>query len=467
MSAAAARPDLGLGRVHILGIGGAGMSAIARVLLARGTTVSGSDAKDSRRLAALRALGATVQVGHDPSYVQQGNVDTVVVSTAIPAANPEVEAARRLGLPVLTRAQALGALMRGHRPIAVSGTHGKTTTTSMVTVALQHCTADPSFVIGSELHESGSNAHLGTGDLFVVEADESDGSFLHLSPAVGIVTNVEADHLDHYESLAEIEQAFDAFVRGVSGFAVICIDDAGGRALAERAEAVGVDVRTYGRAADADFRFELLPAGSHGRTFEVVQGGVRIARVTLQVPGEHNVANATAALAVGVGLGFPAAVVAEGLGQFNGTKRRFEYRGSAAGVRVFDDYAHHPTEVAATLRAAREVAGSGRVIVAFQAHRYTRTAAFAEQFGTALGLADDVVVLEVYAAGERAIPGASGQVIASFIPASTGVHFEPSWSAVPGVLAARAEAGDLLMTMGAGDVGMLVPDVLAALRERE
>lgn len=463
----AERPDLGLGHVHILGIGGAGMSAIARVLLARGVSVSGSDAKDSRRLAALRALGAFVQVGHDPAYVASGAVDTVVVSTAIPAGNPEVRAARERGIPVLSRAAALSALMSGHRPVAVSGTHGKTTTTSMVTVALQHCGADPSFVIGSELHESGSNAHLGSGDIFVVEADESDGSFLHLSPVVGIVTNVEVDHVDQYASLAEIEAAFDEFVAGVSGFAVVCVDDTGGRALAGRAARSGVDVRTYGLSPDADFRFEMVDGSGRGRTFDVIHQGVRLARTTLQVPGAHNVANATAALATGVSLGLPAQLLADGLAAFSGTKRRFEYRGTADGVRVFDDYAHHPTEVAATLRAAREVVGTGRVVVAFQAHRYTRTAAFAEDFGRALGYADDVVVMEVYAAGESAIPGASGQVIASHVPAGTEVTFEPSWSAVPAALAARARPGDLLMTMGAGDVGMLVPDILSALRDRQ
>jgi UDP-N-acetylmuramate--alanine ligase len=337
----------------------------------------------------------------------------------------------------------------------------------MVTVALQHCGADPSFVIGSELHESGANAHLGSGDIFVVEADESDGSFLHLSPVVGIVTNVEADHLDQYASLRDIEAAFDSFLAGVDGFAVVCVDDPGGRALAERAAASGVDVRTYGATPDADFRFETHHGGGRGRTFDVIHRGVRIARTALQVPGVHNVANATAALATGVGLGFAAPVLADGLAAFSGTKRRFEYRGTANGIRVFDDYAHHPTEVEATLRAAREVAAGGRVVVAFQAHRYTRTAAFAADFGRALGLADDVVVMEVYAAGESAIPGASGEAIASHIPSGTAVTFEPSWSAVPAVVVDRARPGDLLMTMGAGDVGMLVPDILSALRDRQ
>ena len=455
-----------LGHVHILGIGGAGMSAIAHVMLARGVIVSGSDARDSRRLTALRALGAHVQVGHDVRYLSAGVVDTVVISTAIPAANPELVEARRLGLVVLSRAEALAAVMSGFRPIAVSGTHGKTTTTSMVTVALQNCGADPSFVIGSELNESGANAHLGTGDEFVVEADESDGSFLQLAPYIGIVTNVEADHLDHYATIDEIEIAFLNFVQGLSGFAVICIDDDGGRRLADKARAAGVDVRTYGEVPDADYRTEIVDQSPTGWTFSVVHGGVRLGKVTLQVPGRHNVANATAAMAVGLGMGLPAEKLARGLAGFSGTKRRFEFRGAAGEVRVFDDYAHHPTEVEATLLAARDVAAPGRVVVAFQAHRYTRTAAFAAEFGAALGLADEVVLLEVYAAGEAAIPGASGQSIAAYVPSSTAVVFEPSWSAVPERLVERARPGDIIMTMGAGDVSMLVPQILQALQDR-
>lgn len=455
-----------LGRVHIVGIGGAGMSAIAHVMLARGVAVSGSDARDSRRLTALRALGAHVQVGHDVHYLASGTVDTVVISTAIPAANPELVEARKRGLVVLSRAEALAAVMSGFRPIAVSGTHGKTTTTSMVTVALQNCGVDPSFVIGSELNDSGANAHLGTGDAFVVEADESDGSFLQLAPYIGIVTNVEADHLDHYSTIDDIEIAFLDFVQGLSGFAVICIDDDGGRRLADKSRSAGVDVRTYGEAPDADYRTEIVDQSPAGWTFSVVHGGVRLGKVTLQVPGRHNVANATAAMAAGLGMGLPAEKLARGLAGFSGTKRRFEYRGAEGNVRVFDDYAHHPTEVEATLRAARDVAAPGRVVVAFQAHRYTRTAAFAAEFGVALGLADEVVLLEVYAAGEAAIPGASGQSIAAHVPGSTTVVFEPSWSAVPERLVERARPGDIIMTMGAGDVSMLVPQILQALQNR-
>jgi UDP-N-acetylmuramate--alanine ligase len=458
-----------LGRVHVVGIGGAGMSGIARIMLARGVPVSGSDAKDSRRVAAVRALGARVEIGHDAANL--GDADTVVVSTAIPATNVELVEATRRGLRVLSRAQALAAVMSGFRVVAVSGTHGKTTTTSMLTVALQHCGADPSFVIGSELNESGSNAHLGTGDLFVVEADESDGSFLLLSAAAGIVTNVEPDHLDHWGTFDAIEDAFADFVADISargGFTVVCIDDEGGRRLAARARAEGSAVRTYGESPDAEFRIEGLASGDPGWSFEVVHRGVRLGEFALQVPGRHNALNATAAFAAAVGLGLPASDVRDGLQTFSGTRRRFDFKGQAVGVRVYDDYAHHPTEIAATLRAAREVVGDGRLVVAFQAHHYYRTALFVREFGEALGLADEVVVLEVYAPGEEPIPGASGQTMAAHVPLPVEqVVFEPSWSAVAGHLAGRARSGDIVMTLGAGDIGMLAGEVLDLLRKRE
>ena len=462
------------GRIHLVGIGGAGMSGIARILLAQGVPVSGTDAKESRRLAALRALGATITVGHAASALDSAAqpLRAVVVSTAIPEGNPEVAEARRRGVAVWRRAEALNEVMAGHRVVAIAGTHGKTTTTSMVTAAIQACGLDPSFAIGSEMQSSGTNAHLGGDDLFIVEADESDGSFLLIEPNVAVITNVEVDHLDHWSGAEEIEDAFTEFSRAASvqgGIVVVCLDDPGAQRVAARASAEGMEVRTYGSSPGADFRILDAAAPSAGAdragwSFEVARSGVRLPRMSLRVPGWHNALNATAALAVGLSLGLPEAELREGLEGFTGTQRRFELRGQAGGVRVYDDYAHHPTEVAATLRAAREVAGEGRVIVAFQSHRYTRTAAFAEEFGRALGLADDVVVLEVYAAGERAIPGASGSVVAAAVPLPPGrVVFEPSRSAVPAAVAARARPGDLVMTMGAGDVGMLVPQILDLL----
>ncbi len=466
-----------LGRVHFIGIGGAGMSGIARILLARGVPVSGSDAKDSRRLAALRALGATVWVGHDAAHLQGdpdegvGPADTVVVSTAIKAGNAELEESHRLGLRVMQRAEALATLMAPFRGIAVAGTHGKTTTTSMLTVALQHCGADPSFVIGSELNESGSNAHHGSGDLFVAEADESDGTFLALGATVGIVTNVEPDHLDYWGTFEAIERGFLDFATGVrdkGGFVSVCTDDAGGRRLADAARSVGVDVRTYGTGSDAEFRVEVLSQGEMGLRFDVVQRGVRLGQVELKVPGLHNALNATGALVAGIGLGFPQAEMRDGLEGFSGTRRRFDFRGMSDGVRVYDDYAHHPTEIAAVLRAARGVVGDARLVVAFQAHHYYRTALFAREFGQALGLADDVVVLEVFAPGEEPIPGASGQTMASHVPLPPEhVVFEPSWSRVSTELVDRSRPGDVVMTLGAGDIGMLSTEILDLLRGRE
>ena len=458
-----------LGRVHVVGIGGAGMSGIARILVARGVVVSGSDAKDSRRLHALRALGVDARVGHSADQVE--GVDTVIVSTAIKATNPELVAARERGLRVLGRAEALAAVMTGYRGVAVAGTHGKTTTTSMLTVALQHCGADPSFAIGSELNESGSNAHQGSGRDFVAEADESDGAFLALPAEAGIVTNVEADHLDHWGTFEAVEQGFLDFATGIrdrGGFVTVCADDPGAARLAERARAAGVDVRTYGETAGADFRVELVRMGEAGWVFDVLERGVRLGLTELGVPGRHNVLNATAALVTGIGLGYPQSELREGLASFSGTRRRFDFKGSAAGVRVYDDYAHHPTEIDATLRAMRDVVGEGRLVVAFQAHHYYRTALFVREFGEALGLADEVVVLEVFASGEEPIPGASGVAMASHVPLPPEqVVFEPSWSKVAQHLVDRARPGDVVMTLGAGDIAIIGTEVLELLRERE
>ena len=453
-----------LGRVHFVGIGGAGMSGIARVLLARGASVSGSDAKSSRTTAALTALGATVHTGHAAVHVD--GADTVVVSTAIRPDNPELVAARDRGLRVLPRAEALATLMAGRRGVAVAGTHGKTTTTSMLTVALQHCGADPSFAIGGDLNEAGSNAHHGSGELFVVEADESDGSFLAYRPAAAIVTNVEADHLDHYGDAAAVDRAFEQFVLTVDrdGFVVMCADDEGTRRLAAWARGQGVDVRTYGTAEDAHLRLTAVTVSGTTSRYEPVLRGRRLPPVTLGVPGRHLALNSAGALLLGTGLGLDAATLVEGLAGFTGVRRRMELKGAIGGVRVYDDYAHHPTELHAQLTAAREVAGRGRVIVAFQPHRYSRTLAFAEQFGQALGLADEVVVMEVYSAGEEPVPGATGATVAAAVPLpSDRVVFEPSWSAVPGLLHAKAEPGDLVLTLGAGDVTAIGPEVVRLL----
>jgi UDP-N-acetylmuramate--alanine ligase len=444
------------------------MSALARLLLADGVQVSGSDAKDSRRLAALRALGAQCTVGHAAANV--GDVEAVIVSTAIPDSNVEVVAARERGIPVLHRSVALAATMIGKDVLAVAGTHGKTTTTSILTVILQACGQDPSFAIGSELNDSGSNAHLGTGGAFVVEADESDGSFLRLDAQVGIVTNIEPDHLNYWGTAEAMTAGFYDFVIGIrdrGGYVVMCQDDPGAAALAATARAAGADVRTYGMSADSDFRIEVDELSASGSQFSLTGPGFDGVACRVGVAGLHNVLNATAAMVAAVGLGLPAHEIVAGAGQFLGTRRRFEYRGEVAGVRVFDDYAHHPTEIAATLRAARAVVGQGRIRVAFQAHHYYRTAMYLSEFGQSLGLADFVVVLEVFAPGEVAIPGASGQGMADAVPLpGDQVVFEPSWSKVASHLASGAQPGDIIMTLGAGDISLLIPEVLDLLAVR-
>ena len=454
-----------LGRVHIVGIAGAGMSAIARILLGRGVPVSGSDARQSRRLTALAALGARVFVGHDPTHVD--DVDTLIISTAVRDDNVEVVRAHKRGIAVLTRAEGLARMLEGANTVAIAGTHGKTTTTSMLTVALQGCGVDPTFIIGSELNESGTNAHVGSSDLTIVEADESDGTFLFLSPMAAVITNIEPDHMDHWGTIDAIEDAFVQFSQRVhdrDGFLVVCADDAGAMRVGERARAAGMDVRTYGMSEQADHRIHLVQRGSRGWTFEVVSHGVRHDPISLAVPGEHNVLNATAALVVGMGLGRTSSELRRGVEGFTGTRRRFELRGIVNGVRVFDDYAHHPTAVQATLRAARDVVGEGRVLVACQPYRWYRTAMFIPEYGEALRLADLAYVLEVYGPGEAPIPGASGQAVADAVNRLGGhAVFEPSMMHVAAALAAEAKPGDIILTLGAEDVSEVCPLLLGAL----
>lgn len=463
-----------LGHVHFIGVGGAGMSGIARILARRGLPVSGSDARESATLDGLRADGVVVFVGHAAAQVD--DADTVVVSTAVRESNDELRRARQLGLVVLHRSQALKAVMAGRRVVAVAGTHGKTTTTGMVTVALRESGGDPSFAIGGELTDGGQNAYDGTGDVFVAEADESDGSFLVYAPRVAIITNAEPDHLDHYGTPEAVRAAFVAFANRVEpgGAVVWCADDDGARAvldevgpeLAER----GVRSVSYGESPEADLRVhDVVPAA--GVTFRLVDGERELA-VSLRVPGRHNALNAAAAYAAATCLGFPADGVLRGLESFGGTRRRFELKGEQDGVRVVDDYAHHPTEVEAVLRAARPVAGQGRIIAVFQPHLFSRTRIFAEEFGAALGLSDEVVVLDVYPAREDPEPGVTGALISDAVPLRG-----PLVTFVPGreqglqraasLVAARARPGDLVMTIGAGDVTELGPMVLARLRSAD
>ena len=455
-----------LGRVHFIGIGGAGMSGIARIMLARGVSVSGCDAKESRSLAALRALGARIDVGHDAAHVE--DADTFVISSAIRSTNPELAEARHQHRRVLPRAAALASVMAGARGLAVAGTAGKTTTTSMLTVALQACGRDPSYAIGGDLNEPGSNAHAGSGEFFVAEADESDRSFLLLAPEAAIITNVEPDHLDNYGDAAAVTAAFEQFVSRISpgGVAVLGADDPGSRALVPAATRAGLSVVTFGVAEDADVRVDGLRLAGETAQFELVAGGRRLGEVSLKVPGVHNAVNAAGALALGLTLGLPFSDMVRGLAEFGGARRRFELKGVAAGVRVYDDYAHHPTKVRAALAAARTVAGSGRLIVVFQPHLFSRTQHFAAEFGAALSHADQVVVMDVYAAREDPVPGVTGALVADAIDLPPEqVVFEPSWSAVPAVVANRARPGDLVLTVGAGDVTMLGDQILLALAE--
>ncbi|SDC95705.1 UDP-N-acetylmuramate--L-alanine ligase [Nocardioides lianchengensis] len=432
-----------LGRVHFVGIGGAGLSGIARIMLARGLTVSGSDGADSPTLDALRAAGARVHVGHDAAQV--GDADTLVVSTAVREDNPEYVEALRRGLRVLPRSTALAAVMAGRRVLAVAGTHGKTTTTSLLTVALQTAGADPTYAIGGELSATGVNAAEGSGELFVAEADESDGAFLHYTPYAAIVTNVDADHLDQWGTPEAYAAAFDEFADTLDpeGFLVCVVDDPGAARLADRHEAAGRRV----------VRVSAREPGA-------------LAGVPLWSPGEHYLADALAALAVGRTLGLDEDDLVRGLASYTGTKRRMERKGEVGGVRVYDSYAHHPVEIAGDLQAARVLAGDGRLVVAFQPHLVSRTRIFGTAMGEALGAADEVVVLDVYLAREDPDPDVTGALVADAVPLPRErvVHVAGIDEAAR-ELVARARPGDLVLTLGAGDVTHTGPQVLALLEE--
>jgi UDP-N-acetylmuramate--alanine ligase len=457
-----------LGRVHFVGIGGAGMSGIARIMIARGVPVSGSDKVASDLLTSLAALGATVHVGHAAGQV--AGADSVVTTTAIRHDNPELAEARRRGLRVLHRAAALASVMLGRQGIAVAGTHGKSTTTGILTTILRHSGAGPGYMIGGILAETGVGAEDGDGKIFVAEADESDGSFLMLAPDLAIVTCVEADHLDNYASLAEIQAVFTEFARRITpgGLLVACADDPGAAALAAAAADFGVRVRTYGAAPEADYR--LSGVHSHGMSvrFSVAAGPRAVpsaaphAQLEVAVPGRHNALNGTAAYAAALELGLSPGPVGAGLAAYQGVRRRMQPKGEAAGVLVLDSYAHHPTELTADLRAAREIRPDGRVIAVFQPHLFSRTRIFAGEFGTALGLADQVFVLDVYGAREDPEPGVTGLLVASAVPGGRA-RFIPDRAGVPAAVAGTARAGDLVLTMGAGDVTALGPQIVAAL----
>jgi UDP-N-acetylmuramate--alanine ligase len=448
-------------KIHFIGIGGSGMSGLARIALSDGIAVSGSDAKDSSVLTALRALGADVFTSHEAAHVQ--GADVVIYSTAISASNPEMAYAVERSVPILTRAQALAALMSGSKSIAVAGTHGKTTTSSMLTVALQACGVDPSFAIGGTLTASGSNAHRGTGDFFVAEADESDGSFVEYRPLAAIVTNIEHDHVDFFHTPEAVTEVFENFASTISpqGFLVYCADDAGATRL-------GTSVLTctpisYGESENADLRIDQIELKAMGSSARVMWRGRAVGHIELQVPGHHNLLNAASCLAMGLTLDMPIHQLLEGLHNFRGAGRRFELKATEHGIRIIDDYGHHPTEITVTLQAARRYAGDGRVLVIFQPHRYSRTQAFLNDFAASLDLADDVTLLEIYAASEKPIHGVSSSLIAEKM--SHG-HFIPNFASASERVIEMAKPGDVIITLGAGDVNSLAPIIAEGLQRR-
>lgn len=446
------------GTIHFVGIGGSGMSGIAKIFLGMGHRVTGSDLRDTGNVATLRELGATVHIGHDASHL--GNPDTVVVTSALWPTNPEYLLAKERGIPVIHRSQALAYLTSKNRVVAVAGAHGKTTSTGMIVTALLNLGVSPSFVNGGVIAQLDTSAAKGDSDLFVIEADESDGSFLHYQTAAALITNVDADHLDHYGSEDAFEREFAKFAAAASEFVVINADDPGATRVTRLLQ--HPRVMTFGFDSKADFRISDVDASGAEVTFTVSYLGQDLAG-ELTLPGEHNAVNAVGALAVLVGLGFEPKQALTAIGAFRGTERRFELHGEERGVRVYDDFAHHPTEVAAALTAARAVVGAGRLVTVFQPHLYSRTRLMHAEFAEALALSDQVVVLDIYAAREDPEPGVTGQLVSDSFKNQAQVHYVENWDDAPAVAAKLASAGDFIITMGCGDVYRMVPQLLEAL----
>ncbi len=443
--------------IHVVGAGGSGMSAIAEVLATMGHTVTGSDQVASPVLAHLRSLGVEVAVGHDAAHV--AGADLVACSTAISPTNPEVTAARAAGVPVLRRAEALAAICGVRRTVAVSGTHGKTTTTAMLALALRAAGLEPSFIVGAEVRGLGSGASWGSGGWFVVEADESDGTFLELGAEAVVVTNVEADHLDHWGSFESLQAGFRRFLAEATGPRVVCADDPVAASLAE-----GLDCLTYGTSPGATYRMVDVVAGAAAISFTLEHAGAGLGRVEVALPGLHNARNAAAVVVTALALGAELGPVVDALTTFPGVRRRWEHRGEAAGVTFIDSYDHLPTEVVAALDAA----GAGdwrRVVCVFQPHRYTRTRDLWPAFADAFEGADVLCVTDVYAAGQAPIPGVTGKLV---VDAVLGAHpwrrvaWLPTRSDLLAFLGPELRAGDLCLTLGAGDLTTL-PDELVAL----
>ncbi len=449
--------------LHLVGIGGSGMSGIAEILLNLGYRVSGSDLRRNEAVERLEGLGAKVYLGHEPAHVEGAHV--VVYSSAVSRDNVEVQAARQRGIPVIPRAEMLAELMRLKYGIAVAGTHGKTTTTSMIGAVLAEGQLDPTIIVGGRVSSLGSNARLGQGEFLVAEADESDGSFLKLTPTIAVVTTIDAEHLDHWGSLEAIREGFLAFVNKVPfyGSAVLCLDEPNIAMLLPR---VDKRVITYGLDGSAHLSARRIHLSGLSSRFQVVRDGEVLGECALHVPGRHNVRNALAAIAVGLDLDVPFAAIQKALAAFTGVQRRFQVRGRAGGVTVVDDYGHHPAEIRATLAAAR--AGFDRRIVAvFQPHRYTRTQHLRAEFATAFADADVVLVMDIYPAGERPIPGVTAEDLAEAIRAAG--HPDVTWVGhdkpqVVEHLLRVVRPGDLVLTLGAGDVGQIGPELLRRLQ---
>ena len=456
--------DWSRAQVHFVGIGGSGMSGIARIMASRGAQVSGSDLNDSSTLNGLRSLGAKIYIGH--SLDNLDSPDLVIKSSAIPANNPELEEAHKKGITVLERAAALAELMIGTRSVAVAGTHGKTTTTSMLTVALQHVGLDPSFAIGATVSNSGTNAHQGSGNTFIVEADESDGSFTAYKPLGAIITNIELDHVDNFATLAQIDQIFDDFAATIraEGFLVICSDDPGALRLMARVKEknLPISITTYGIDSQADLRLDRIHLQPKSAEARVSYKGRVLAVMELAITGRHNLLNAAAALLAGLELGANANDLIKGLSLFSGARRRFEIKGISKGITVIDDYGHHPTEVKATLESAEIYAQGGRVITVFQPHRYSRTQVFASEFAKALSASDYTYLLEIYPASEQEIAGVSSLLISKEM--DSAIHsYQPSMPEVIESVAKMAKSGDVILTLGAGDVSSLGKLILEAI----
>jgi UDP-N-acetylmuramate--alanine ligase len=448
-----------LGVVHFIGIGGSGMSGIARILIGMGHKVTGSDLRDTDNVKALRDLGASISIGHDQSHL--GNPDTVVVTSALWPTNPEYLLAKERNIPVIHRSQALAFLASKKRLIAVAGAHGKTTSTGMLITALIELGQDPSFVNGGVINSIGASSSSGSGELFVIEADESDGSFLHYDTAISLITNVDPDHLDHYGSIEAFHRVFADFANKSKEFVVISSDDEGAK---EVSKLITRKMLSFGQDQASDIRVQNIIEDSNV-SFELVYEG-EVSSAKLVLAGRHNALNAAGAVATLVGLGFDFEASLSAVAKFQGTERRFELHGAERGVSVYDDFAHHPTEVAAALNGARAVVGSGKIITVFQPHLYSRTRLFAKEFAEVLAASDEVVLLDIYAAREDPEPGVTGELIYEKFADKARIHYVPNWSDAPAVAAALATEGDFVVTMGCGDVYRMVPELLNALQAK-